>query len=258
MKKIFKSRIFIFILGVLVMAGIGYGVYAINAEEIAYENGTVKSALDDLYSSIGSGVMGVEHIQSTTTTYTLPSFPTYTWESGDTDLIQVSNGAATIAGAGDVYLEKNGVRYFKIELEYVGPALTLVAGKYCTGNTCATSDNNGITTGVFESLTDGVKTKQGTYDTVLIGSSDRYLKFVVAKPLSITFSSGSYSDGGGSTGHTANFYKLDGSSNEVLYTSFTQQNDTQDYETKHFDAGTYVVRASGGYISFSEWTITED
>ena len=155
------------------------------------------------------------------------------------------------------WCKKNNTRYFKLELEYVGPAITLLAGKYCSKNSCSTN-NTTITSDLYTLLTDGVKSTQGDYDAILIAKSDRYLKFSVAKPITITFSSGHYSDGGGSSGKTARFYKLDSDNQEVLYTSFTQQNDTQDYATEHFDIGTYVVRAASNYVTFSEWTIVED
>ena len=48
MKKVLKSRIFSFILGLIVMAGIA-GVYAINASEIDYRDTKLDQALDDLY-----------------------------------------------------------------------------------------------------------------------------------------------------------------------------------------------------------------
>ena len=245
------------LLGAIIATGIGYGVYAIGADEITYGNTTVKSALDELYQNTGSGTMGVSHIQlSSTSTYQLPSFPDYTWVS-DSNTIQISNGVATVSGLGSVYLEKNNSRYFKLELEYVGPAVTLLAGKYCSNNSCFTG-SDAISNNLFELLTDGIKTIQGAYDTILIASGDRYLKFTVSKPIDITFSSGHYSDGGGSSGKTANFYKLDNNNQEVLYTSFTQQDDTQDYATEHFEVGTYVVRAASNYVTFSEWIIVED
>lgn len=49
MKKILKNPLFMFVLGMLVMAGISFGVYALSANQIAYNNTTVKDALDDLY-----------------------------------------------------------------------------------------------------------------------------------------------------------------------------------------------------------------
>ncbi len=251
-----RKNIVFMLLGAIIATGIGYGVYAIGADEITYGNSTVEAALNELYQNTGSGVMGVSHIQLTTNTYELPSFPEYTWVS-DSNTIQISNGIATVSELGNVYLEKNGTRYFKLELEYVGPAVTLLSGKYCSNNSCFTG-SDAISNNLFELLTDGIKTIQGAYDTILIASGDRYLKFTVSKPIDITFSSGHYSDGGGSSGKTANFYKLDNNNQEVLYTSFTQQDDTQDYETQHFEPGTYVLRASGGYISFSEWTIIEE
>ena len=46
--KIFKSRIFIFLLGVLITSGVVYAATTA-AESITYNNGTVKDALDYLY-----------------------------------------------------------------------------------------------------------------------------------------------------------------------------------------------------------------
>ena len=48
MRRVLKSRLFSFILGLIVMAGIA-GVYAINASDITYNNTTVDAAIDDLY-----------------------------------------------------------------------------------------------------------------------------------------------------------------------------------------------------------------
>jgi len=48
--KIFKSRIFIFLLGVLITSGVVYAATTA-AESISYGNGTVKDALDYLYSA---------------------------------------------------------------------------------------------------------------------------------------------------------------------------------------------------------------
>ena len=48
--KIFKSRIFIFLLGVLITSGVIYAATTAS-ESISYGNGTVKDALDYLYSA---------------------------------------------------------------------------------------------------------------------------------------------------------------------------------------------------------------
>ena len=48
MKRILKSRLFSFILGLIVMASIA-GVYAINAGEITYKETTVSAELNNLY-----------------------------------------------------------------------------------------------------------------------------------------------------------------------------------------------------------------
>ncbi len=50
MKKILKSRIFMFIFGLVIASCIAGTVYAINASEITYKETTVDAALDDLYS----------------------------------------------------------------------------------------------------------------------------------------------------------------------------------------------------------------
>ena len=52
MKRILKSRIFVFVLGLIVMAGISYGVYAINASEITYKESNVEDAIEDLYGKV--------------------------------------------------------------------------------------------------------------------------------------------------------------------------------------------------------------
>ena len=57
MNKVLRSRIFIFILGMFVMAGIGYSVYALNASQIEYNNTNVESALDNIYSNLNSKIL---------------------------------------------------------------------------------------------------------------------------------------------------------------------------------------------------------
>ena len=47
--KIFKSRIFLVIITAIIFMGVGVLAANINADEIEYNNGTVKDALDTLY-----------------------------------------------------------------------------------------------------------------------------------------------------------------------------------------------------------------
>ena len=55
MKNIFKSRIFAFILGGIILGSIGvYAGSQILASDISYRDGTVESALNDLYSKANS------------------------------------------------------------------------------------------------------------------------------------------------------------------------------------------------------------
>ncbi len=49
-----RKNILLVLLGMLIMAVISVGVYAINANEIIYKNTTVDAAIDDLYSKINS------------------------------------------------------------------------------------------------------------------------------------------------------------------------------------------------------------
>ncbi len=261
--KIIKNPIFMFILGIALTLTI-VTVYAVNANSITYRNGTVKDALDELYQNSGS-VIGTEYVQLTNkNTYQLPVFPAgYTWVSTDANAIQVgSNGLANISASADVYLEKDNKKYFKFSFDYRGPVITLLSGKYYSNNTSAIDATNAPAKldALLELLTDGNKTQIGYYDALWISHTHAYdfLKFSISRPIDITFSSGRYSDSGGSSGKTANFYKLDGSGNEVLYTSFVQQNNAQDYHTEHFEPGTYILRAAENYILFSEWTITEE
>lgn len=75
----------------------------------------------------------------------------------------------------------------------------------------------------------------------------------------ITFSSGYYGDDGGESGKDAYFYKLNENSGEYeLYTTITQQNNTQDYSKTYFEEGSYKLTFSSNYVEFDEWTITAD
>ena len=254
-----KKNILLVLFGMLIMAIIGVGVYAINADQIEYGDGTVADAIDELYTRTSSGSMGVENIALTTShNYQLPMFKTYTWVADESGDATVDNtGLVNVTTEGDVYLEKNNTRYFKYHFEYRGPALTFVSGKYYSNSTYAINNSNGITSNVGTLLTDGIKTKQGTYDALWLSSSHdyNYIKFTISIPVTISFSSGYYSDSGGVSGQTAKFYKLDENNNETLYTSFVQQNNTQDYEPTSFEPGTYILRPNGGYVIFSEWDI---
>jgi hypothetical protein len=258
MKKILKSRLFIFMLGAVIFGTIGVVATTISADQIEYGNGTVASAIDDLYGRTSGYTMGEEYVLITNSnTYKLPVFQNYTWVSTDAGAISIAaDGTATIAGSADVYLEKNNKRYFKFSFDYRGPLITLLAGYYCTYDSANINDGNGITSDLLTYLTDGIKTKQGRYDALLVGNG-KYLKFAITKPVNITFSSGRYGDSGGNSGATAKFYKLNASGEEELYTSFVTQDEKQDYITEHFDVGTYVLRSSN-YVVFSEWTMVED
>ena len=68
MKKIFKTRIFTFILGFVVAGGIGvYAASQILASDISYKDGTVESALNDLYSKANNSIYYVGELNSTVT-----------------------------------------------------------------------------------------------------------------------------------------------------------------------------------------------
>jgi len=53
MKKLFKNPILTFILGIVLTLSIGVLASTIAANSISYGNGTVKDALDELYSNVG-------------------------------------------------------------------------------------------------------------------------------------------------------------------------------------------------------------
>ena len=68
MKKLLKSRLFTFILGLIIAGGIGvYATSQILASDISYRNGTVESALNDLYDKANnaSGIKLCKYISGT-------------------------------------------------------------------------------------------------------------------------------------------------------------------------------------------------
>ena len=262
MKKFVTSRVFLVVITALIcITGTVYAATQLLAADVTYKNTNVKDALDDLYTKVGSDstMLTQSVILNDTNTYQLPMFGGYTWVSDSESITVDSNGLATVGSAGDVYLVKDNARYIKYNLDYRGPALYLVSGKYSSYNKFRINDANGITTSLYEYLTDGIKTKQGSAGTLMfIGDEGyNYIKFIVARPCTITFSTGGYADGGGSSDNrTVNFYKLNSNDEETLYITFKTRV-AADYETRDFEAGTYILRGEDRYPEFDEWTIVE-
>ena len=258
MKKIIKNPIFTFILGAILFGGTtGVLAATLLASNIKYtpkdktwKVDNVKDAIDDLYQN---NTMGKEEIILTnTTSYQLPTFETYSWTSGDSAVTINSSNVVTVVSDGkhNVYLEKNGKKYFEYVFDYQGPVLTFVDGSISSVNT-----NYSTVSQISEVLFDGIKTHQGQYGALLMSTS-RYLKFTVTKNVDITFTSGSgYGDSGGSDGgQYAQFYKVNSDNSETLYTRFVQKRNGS--VTQSFEPGTYMLRASYNYICFDEWEVT--
>ena len=78
MKKVLKSRIFIFTLTAIIFSGFGVLASQIFARDVSYGNTNVESALDDLYSKAGNIKKSNETLQyNTTNTLTYPFSPNY-------------------------------------------------------------------------------------------------------------------------------------------------------------------------------------
>ena len=74
MKKILKSRIFIFVLGLVIAGSIGvYATIKVQSSEIGYKDGTVEDALDDLYKKADTSKVATQVATLTTqgATYTM-------------------------------------------------------------------------------------------------------------------------------------------------------------------------------------------
>ena len=263
MKKLLTSRIFIVIITALIcITGSVYAANLISSSEVSYRSSNVQNALDDLYTKVGAGstMLAQDIVLTTDNTFQLPLFDGYTWVSDNEGIMINSSGLATVGANGDVYLVKDNVRYIKYNLSYTGPTILFISGKYGSYNNFRINDANGITSSVAQYLTDGIKTRQGTAGALMFIEDEgySYIKFVVARPCTITFSTGGYSDGGGnSTNRTVNFYKLNSNNEETLYTTFKTKV-AEDYETQTFEVGTYILRAEGRYPEFDEWTIVEN
>ena len=52
--KVFKNSIFTFVLGLIIAGAIGVIAISVSADDISYGNGTVKDAIDDLYTEVGN------------------------------------------------------------------------------------------------------------------------------------------------------------------------------------------------------------
>ena len=262
MKKIIKNPIFTFILGAILFGGTtGVLAATLLASNIEYtpkdktwKVNNVKDAIDDLYQN---NTIGKEEIILTnTTSYQLPTFETYSWASEDSAVTISSSNVVTVTSNGkhDVYLEKNGKKYFKYVFDYQGPVLIFVDGSRFS-SVSVNSGNNGTLSQVSEVLFDGIKTHQGQYGALLMSTASN-LKFTVTKNVDITFTSGSgYGDSGGSDGSQyAQFYKVNSDNSETLYTRFVQKRNGS--VTQSFEPGTYMLRAAYNYVCFDEWEVT--
>lgn len=268
MKKLIKNPLFTFILGAIICGTTGVIASNLMASNIAYtpkdktwKVTNVEAAINDLYSKSGGSMLTQNIILNTTHTYQLPMFDGYAWVSVDNEALTVdSNGLVTVNTNGDIFLEKDNTRYARYNFEYRGPAIHFVSGKYGSYNNFRINDVNGITSSVATYLFDGIKTRQGTAGALMFIGDEQYdyIKFVVNRPCTITFSTGGYSDdGGNSSNRTVNFYKLNNNNEETLYTTFKTKV-AIDYETKYFEAGTYILRGEGRYPEFDEWEIVEN
>ena len=127
-----------------------------------------------------------------------------------------------------------------------------VAGNY--GSCSATSSN--LST-AFEFLINGNLTKECNYGAYLSNGSV-YLTFKIKENVYMSFTSGYYSDSGGSNDSgTAIFYYIDSSSNtEELYATVTTKSNTQNYGKTFFKKGTYKLVAAAAYTEFDEFTFS--
>ena len=130
---------------------------------------------------------------------------------------------------------------------------------YAQGYSYDDYQSKNVTSKVKEYLFDGIKTKQGGYGAYLmLNQAHAYMTFNIKDgDMYITFCSNSYTDSGGSSGATANFYKLNSNNQYELYKSIQQKNNNQAYAKTYFEEGSYKVLYSNNYVEFDEWIISE-
>lgn len=223
------------------------------ASNIKYKNTNVENALNELYEK-----KVITKTLTVNETYQLDFGNQFTYKTSDENVLTVDEkGLITVKTKGNaivsvLFENKEIIRY---NVKAYTNVFEITSAKCHSYNSALNTTDKEKLNKIRTYLIDRVLTKQGSYGALMLSLSYPYVYFALNENANIIFTSNSYSDSGGSSGKTVNFYKVDSNNNETLYYTLKQENNKQNYGKKYFEKGNYVIRAQEKYVEFDEWTI---
>lgn len=253
MKKIVKISILVIILTICLTTTV-YAASTYLASNITYKNTTVEKALNELYEKkiVTKELTVIDN-------YQLEFGKQFTYKSSDENILTVDEtGLITVKKKGNASISIlfDNKEIIKYNIKAYIDIITIKSAKCNSINRGINSTDKEQLKKIKNYLTDKIVTKQGDYGALLLSTGYPYVYFTLSENVNISFTSNSYSDSAGSSGKTANFYKIDEDNNENLYYTLKQENNKKNYGEKYFEKGNYVVKTTERYVEFDEWTIT--